>query len=88
VASVYPPLTAEQANAFQAAFTQLDLDRDGLVQVRGELGRAQSPLALVVPFFRMKGLWHGMGVLEPALDSPAASLPTWEARWPSLHLLR
>jgi len=29
----YPPLTAEQANAFQAAFTQLDADRDGYVTV-------------------------------------------------------
>lgn len=28
---MYPPLTAEQANAFQAAFTQLDADRDGYV---------------------------------------------------------
>lgn len=35
----FPPLTPEQANAFQAAFTQLDLDRDGYVQVR----QAQGP---------------------------------------------
>lgn len=32
---LFPPLSPEQANAFQTAFTQLDTDRDGWVQVRG-----------------------------------------------------
>ena len=36
--SMYPPLTAEQAHAFQNAFTQLDLDRDGFVQARWMAG--------------------------------------------------
>ena len=33
----FPPLAPEQATAFQTAFTQLDLDRDGFVQVRATL---------------------------------------------------
>lgn len=32
-AAGWPPLSGEQAAAFQTAFSQLDLDRDGFVQV-------------------------------------------------------
>ena len=31
-APAFPPLSAEQAAAFQTAFSQLDTDRDGFVQ--------------------------------------------------------
>lgn len=33
--TAFPPLSAEQAAAFQTAFSQLDTDRDGFVQVGG-----------------------------------------------------
>lgn len=37
-AAAFPPLAAEQAAAFQTAFSQLDTDRDGFVQVCLRLG--------------------------------------------------
>ncbi|EFN53813.1 hypothetical protein CHLNCDRAFT_58481 [Chlorella variabilis] len=64
-AAAFPPLAAEQAAAFQTAFSQLDTDRDGFVQGTDCFGAfMQSGL----PKAALKQIWDLVAGNEPRLN--------------------